>query len=426
LLEIQQLASGAVAQALAGRNLNQTLSAVWHSHPRLSSAERGAIQDLSFGTLRYYGLLEALLRKLSHKPISDEPLRVLLLVALYQLIHTRAKPYAVVDYAVRVTGSLGKPYAKSFANAVLRNFLRNGEALVAEVQQDDIARWNHPRWWITKLQHEYPHDWESILKAGDELPPMTLRVNRRRCSVEEYLHLLDAAGLAAEALQACALRLSRPVPVDRLPGFVEGIVSVQDLSAQYAARLLDVADGMRVCDACSAPGGKSAHLLETAAIDLLALDADAERLHRVAQTLARLDLPGQALHADAVQVDTWWDGRYFDRILVDAPCTGSGVVRRHPDIKWSRRPSDIGEFVGQQRALLDALWHTLRHDGKLLYVTCSVFQEENQQQLADFLSRHRDAQPLPLDQPNTINGQILPDDLHDGFFYALLAKVPSA
>jgi len=159
---------------------------------------------------------------------------------------------------------------------------------------------------------------------------------------------------------------------------------------------------------------------------LLALDADAERLHRVEQTLARLNLPGRVLHADAGQVDTWWDGRYFDRILVDAPCTGSGVVRRHPDMKWSRRPSDVGQFVDQQRALLDALWQTLGHDGKLLYVTCSVFEEENQQQVADFLSRHRDALALPLDQPNTINGQILPDDLHDGFFYALLAKVPSA
>jgi 16S rRNA (cytosine967-C5)-methyltransferase len=275
LLEVQQLATGAVAQALAGRNLNQTLSAVWHSHPRLSTADRGAIQDLSFGTLRYYGLLEALLRKLSHKPISDEPLRVLLLVALYQLIHTHAKPYAVVDYAVRVTEILGNPHAKGLVNAVLRNFLRNSEALLAEVKQNEIARWNHPRWWITKLQHQHPEHWEIILTAGNQLPPMTLRVNRRRCSTEEYLLLLDAAGLAGEVLNGWALRLSRPVPIDRLPGFVEGKVSIQDLSAQYAARLLDVGDGMRVCDACSAPGGKTAHLLETAEVDLLALDADA-------------------------------------------------------------------------------------------------------------------------------------------------------
>ena len=426
MLEVQQLATGVVAQALAGRNLNQTLSAVWHSHPRLSTADRGAIQDLSFGTLRYYGLLEALLRKVSHKPITDEPLRVLLLVALYQLIHTHAKPYAVVDYAVRVTEVLGKPHAKGLANAVLRNFLRNGEALLAEARQNEIARWNHPRWWITKLRQQYPEHWESVLTSGNELPPMTLRVNRRRCSVEGYLRLLDAAGLAGEGLEGCALRLYRPVPVDRLPGFAEGIVSVQDLSAQYAARLLDLTAGMRVCDACSAPGGKAAHLLETAEIYLLALDAGAERLRRVEQTLARLNLVGRALRADAVQVETWWDGECFDRILVDAPCTGSGVVRRHPDMKWSRRPSDIGQFVHQQRVLLDALWQTLRHDGKLLYVTCSVFQEENQEQITDFLSRHRDALLLPLDQPNTINGQILPDELHDGFFYALLAKVPGA
>jgi 16S rRNA (cytosine967-C5)-methyltransferase len=423
LLEIQKLATETVALALSGRNLNQTLSAVWRSHPHLSSAERAAIQDLSFGTLRYYGLLEALLRKLTHKPVGDEPLRVLLLVALYQLVHTRAKPYAVVDHAVRVTETFGKPQAKGLANAILRNFLRNADALTAEVQQDAIARWNHPRWWITKLQQQYPDHWQRLLNADNQLPPMTLRVNRRSCSMTDYLLLLTAAGLEGETLGESALRLSPPVPVDRLPGFRDGLVSVQDLSAQYAADLLDVSGGMRVCDACSAPGGKSAHLLESADVDLLALDADDERLDKVRGTLARLHLSAHVVHADAVRLDTWWDGRDFDRILLDVPCTGSGVVRRHPDIKWSRRSSDIGQFVVQQRALLDALWQTLRHDGKLLYVTCSVFQEENQQQVADFLSRHHDARALPLDQPNTINGQILPDDLHDGFFYALLAKV---
>jgi 16S rRNA (cytosine967-C5)-methyltransferase len=423
LLEVQKLATGAVAQALAGRNLNQILNAVWQSHPQLAPAERAAIQDLSFGTLRYYGLLETLLEKSTRKPVSDAPLRVLLLVALYQLIYTQAKPYAIVDHAVQATEALGIPQAKGLANGVLRNFLRGREALITEAQHLETARWNHPRWWIAKLQQQYPDHWQSILSADQHLPPMTLRVNVRRTSVQDYGALLGAAGLSAEILEDSAVRLSKPMSVERLPGFREGLVSVQDLSAQYAARLLDVRDGMRVCDACSAPGGKTAHLLESANICLLALDIDAQRLQKLEQTLARLQLSARVQEADAARPDTWWDGQPFDRILLDAPCSGSGVARRHPDIKWTRRSSDIPQFVAQQRALLDALWQTLAHDGKLLYATCSVFQEENQQQVADFLSCHRDAQALPLNQSNTINGQILPDDLHDGFYYALLAKV---
>ena len=261
-----------------------------------------------------------------------------------------------------------------------------------------------------------------MLAVANELPPMTLRVNLRRTTVEDYLRNLGGVEMQGRALGGTAVKLAKPVPVQKLPGFAAGLVSVQDASAQQAAPLLGLASGLRVLDACSAPGGKTGHLLESADVDLLALDSDPVRLRRVADNLIRLGLRAELNTADAGAPDTWWDGRPFDRILVDAPCTGSGVVRRHPDIKWSRRTADIDQFVAQQNRLLEALWPTLRLGGKLLYATCSVFREENHEQIATFLSRHPDAKCLPLVNRITMDGQIVPDDVHDGFFYALLAK----
>jgi 16S rRNA (cytosine967-C5)-methyltransferase len=254
---------------------------------------------------------------------------------------------------------------------------------------------------------------------------MTLRVNKRRCSVDAYLDLLRSHDIGALHLGGEAVVLSHPMPVDKVPGFADGSVSVQDASAQYAAVLLDLAPGMRVLDACSAPGGKTGHLLEVADVQVVALDSDLERLKRVADNLVRLKLTAELKAADAAAVDTWWDGEPFDRILIDAPCTGSGVTRRHPDIKWMRRPTDIAQFTDQQNRLLETLWPTLRLGGKLLYATCSVFREENNEQITAYLSRHRDACSLPLTGLQTIDGQIVPDDFHDGFFYALLAKTGS-
>ncbi|HET7160145.1 MAG TPA: 16S rRNA (cytosine(967)-C(5))-methyltransferase RsmB, partial [Burkholderiales bacterium] len=277
-----------------------------------------------------------------------------------------------------------------------------------------------------KLRMQYPDHFSQILEAGNRHPPLTVRVNRRRASAAQYLARLKDAGIDARALGGDAVMFERPVPVDQIPGFHEGQVSVQDAAAQYAATLLDAAPGMRVLDACAAPGGKSAHILEREDVELTALDHDPARLARVQSNLTRLNLSAQLICGDAATPASWWDAKPYARILADVPCSASGVVRRHPDIKWLRRPSDIEGFANQQRAILDALWQLLAADGKLVYATCSVFREENDEQIEHFLARHRDARRLRLPAPHTqaqpIAGQILPDEQHDGFFYALLQK----
>ena len=427
MLEIQQLASTTVAAVVGGRNLNAALAAQWQQHPQLTSQQRGAITDLSYGTLRFGAQLEAVLAQLLEKPLRDESLRWLLLVALYQLQHTRAAPYAIVDNAVGCAARLGEPQAAGLINAVLRNFLRRGEDLLAKAARSDTGRYSYPQWWIDRLRAQYPRHFAAMLDAGNLHPPFTLRVNRRRTTRDEYLALLAQHGIAATAVGAEAVTLARALPVERLPGFADGMVSVQDAAAQLAAPLLDARDGMRVLDACAAPGGKTTHLLEIADLDLTALDSDGTRLARVRQNLERLRLEARLVVADVNDTAEGWDGKPFERILADVPCSASGVVRRHPDIKWLRRMSDIPQFVSQQRRLLGSLWRLLASGGKLLYTTCSVFQEENSLQVAEFLARHRDARLLPLRGVIAVDGipegQLLPDNEHDGFYYALLQKV---
>jgi 16S rRNA (cytosine967-C5)-methyltransferase len=422
LYEAQRLASFALGEVLGGRNLSRTLTSIWARQPALTTQQRAAVQDLSYGTLRFYGQLNAALIHLLAKPLKDEALRCLLLVALYQLQYSKAAPYAVVDHAVQTAVRLGKARAKGLVNAVLRNFLRRREQLLQEIAVDETAVYSHPQWWIDKLKQQYPEFWQAILLANNQHPPMTLRVNCRRSTVEEYLQRLQHQGIAAERCGDVALTLAQPVPVDKLPGFAEGVVSVQDSGAQYAAAFLDLDEGMRVLDACAAPGGKAAHLLELASIDLIALDNDAARLQKVGQNLARLNLRARLQLGDAGQPAAWWDGQPFQRILADVPCSASGVVRRHPDIKWLRRPSDIEQFAEQQAVIMDALWRCLARGGKLLYVTCSLFVEENQHQIEAFLRRHQDAMRLSLPGLAAPDLQLLPDTHHDGFYYALLAK----
>jgi 16S rRNA (cytosine967-C5)-methyltransferase len=327
----------------------------------------------------------------------------------------------VVDYAVSAVRKRNGA-AGGLANAVLRNFLRKRDALLAAAADSEEGRYSYPQWWIDRLKTQYGERAEAILLAGNQHPPMTLRVNCRRTTPTAYLELLAAQGIVAKLIAPDAVLLELPMAVDKLPGFSDGLVSVQDAGAQYAARLLDMSAGMRVLDACAAPGGKSTHLLELAQLDLLALDKDEQRLQRVHENLQRLQLSASLQAGDAAQPQDWWDGQMFQRILADVPCSASGVVRRHPDIKWLRRPQDIDGFAQQQLQILDALWRLLARDGKLLYATCSVFARENQQVIAEFLRKHDDARQLSLPAPNLNEGQLLPDDQHDGFFYALLHK----
>lgn len=419
--EAQGLAAQAVGQVLAGRNLNQALDDIRRSHPRLSPQQRGALQDLSYTALRWLPRLEHILSGLLKKPLTEDQVRLLLLVALGQLEYGKSPQHAVVDNAVRAASHMRQAWAKGLVNAVLRNFLRQRPSLADKADVQLTERLCYPAWWIEKIHQQYPEGWEKILTFGNTHPPMTLRVNQRLCSQEGYLQQLSDSGITASLAGVFGLQLDRPLAVDKLPGFSEGLVSVQDLGAQLAASLLDVADGMRVLDACSAPGGKTAHLLELADVELLALDSDPKRLDKVRDTLQRLQLKAELCAADAANVPAWWDGRPFDRILADVPCSASGIVRRHPDIKWLRREADIAGFVSQQQSILSGLWSVLAKGGKLLYATCSVFHEENDRQIETFLGVTPDAKRLNLS--GLEEGQLLPCDAHDGFFYALLQKI---
>ena len=426
MVEVQRLAAAVLGGVLAGRSLDPELAAAWRRHSQLDERSRAAVQDLAYGALRFLPRLEALLEALLEKPLKDARLRALLLVALYQLAYTRAAPHAIVDHAVSACHALGLTSAKGLANAVLRNFLRRRAALGTRVLRTETGRYCHPQWWIDKLRVQYPVHYAAVLEAGNSRPPLALRVNRRRACVADYLELLARHGIKGEAHGAAAVLLEKALPAARIPGLAEGLVSVQDAAAQLAAPLLDVSEGMRVLDACAAPGGKTCHALELAELSLTALDNDAVRLERVRGNLARLGFAARVVCGDACEPASWWDGARFDRILLDAPCSASGVARRHPDIKWLRRESDIEQFTLLQKRMLDALWQTLASGGKLLYATCSVFYEENHEQVARFLERQRDATRLALpavdDDTRPPAGQLLPDGRHDGFFYALLQK----
>ena len=420
-----QLAAGKIiSQVLVnGRNLNQVLDETLNMKPAWQAAERGAIQDLSYGTLRFYGQLKAVLELLLHKRLEDERVGYLLLVALYQLQYSKATQHTVVDQAVSAARTL-QPQVGGLVNAILRNFLRQQAGLLEQVASSREAKFNYPLWWITELNAQYGILGTAVLEAGNLHPPMTLRVNRHWGSTAGDQALLAEQGMSATVIAPDALHLEKPVNVDKLPGFFSGWVSVQDAGAQYAAALLDVHQGMRVLDACAAPGGKTAHILEVAEVEMVAVDKDAKRLHRVADNLQRLELNAQLLVGDAARPRSWWDGNRFDRILADVPCSASGVVRRHPDIKWLRQREDIASFAQQQLEILRALWPLLKPDGKLLYATCSVFKQENEQLVARFLVDHNDARRLPIALPGNSQGQLLTNEQHDGFFYALLHKAP--
>ena len=427
MIATQVAAADIVTHVLEGRSLDAELRAAQAAATDWAPADRGALQDLAYGTLRFLGPVDAWLDALLTRPLRSDRLRNLLRVALYQLAHTRAAPHAIVDHAVRACESLHEPAARGLVNAVLRNFLRRRDEVAARANDTDRGRYSHPQWWIDQLRSEWPEHWASLLHHANSHPPLTLRVNERTTGVDAYLQQLTAAGIEAEALGGSAVKLHKPMSVDRVPGFGSGLVSVQDASAQYAAHALGAGPGSRVLDACAAPGGKTAHVLERAELELVALDQDDERLARVAANLRRLGLTAEVKAADAGEPVAWWDRRPFTHILADVPCTGSGVVRRHPDIKWLRRRADIEGFAKQQRRLIDALWPLLTVGGKLLYATCSVFREENGGQIEAFLERHGDAHCLPLPGPQTkveqVAGQLLPDANHDGFFYALLQKI---
>lgn len=420
-------------QVLSGRNLTLALPAALAAFPNATPQQRGAAQDLSYGTLRFYGEIDAYLSQLLEKPLTDDRIHTLLLVAVYQLLHDKADAFTVVNQAVYAVSELKRPVPKSWAkglvNAILRNFLRQKDQLDKTLPSSEVATYSYPQWWINKLKMQYPDHWQTMLQTGNAHPPMTLRVNTQKISITDYMQLLARQDIEATHIGGQAVTLTRPQPVEKIPGFTDGIVSVQDYGAQLAAYLLDLKPNLKVLDACCAPGGKTGHVLELADVALTSLDSDEARLQRVQSNLDRLALSANLVVGDASSA-SWWDGQSFDRILADVPCTASGIVRRHVDIKWLRREADIASFAAQQAKILPSLWQMLAKGGKLLYVTCSVFNEENQAQVDNFLLNNTDATQLPFELPanhpqasiTQLKGQLIPSTAHDGFYYALLQK----
>ena len=428
-------AAKALAAVLNGKaSLNSSLPT---QLDKVEDRDRGFTQDLAFGTARWQPRLSALAAKLLQKPFkaADADVEALLLVGLYQLLYTRVPAHAAIGETVGCADKLKKPWAKALLNAVLRRAQRESEALLAELEHDPVVRTAHPRWLQKSLKAFWPEQWEAICAANNAHPPMILRVNRRHHSRDAYLQLLTDAGINATpcVYSVDGIVLEAATDVRSLPGFAEGWISVQDEAAQLAADLLDLAPGQRVLDACCAPGGKTCHILEVEKdlAGVVAVDLEAKRLVRVRENLARLGLSAELIAADGRDTATWWDGKPFQRILLDAPCSATGVIRRHPDIKLTRQPDDIAALAVLQGELLDAMWPTLEVGGILLYATCSTLPTENTEVIQAFLARTSGARELDLattagiKQPH--GRQLLAQEGgHDGFYYAKLIKIAAA
>ena len=406
-----------VARVAQGRSLTAEFERLANGS---AETPRSALMDLSFGTLRRYGRVQAIVRELSRHVSDDAVLDALLWCSIQALENGRYAEHTVVHQAVGACGLLEKWNAKGYVNAVLRRYLRERGSIAARIEQNPEARYQHPAWWIAELKGAYPERWESVLAAGNLHPPMCLRINRRREDIERYQARLREAGIASRPVGGSGLLLEKPVPTARLPGFDAGDVSVQDAGAQRAAQCLDLAPGQRVLDACAAPGGKSAHILESADVELTCLDERPERVAVIERTLKRLHLSAAVRSVDCTKLEDWWDGRRYDRVLADVPCSASGVARRHPDLKWLRRPEDVKAFAERQSRILDVLWQVLTPNGKLLYATCSVFPKENEEVIEAFVERSAGARRMPL--PDGAASQWLPGAEHDGFYFALVVK----
>lgn len=428
-------AARALAAVLSGKaSLNSSLPA---QLDKVDERDRGLTQDLAFGTARWQPRLDLLAAQLLQKPFkaADADVQALLLVGLYQLFYTRIPAHAAIGETVGCADKLKKPWAKGLLNAVLRRAQREGEELLAGMERDPVVRTAHPRWLQKALKAFWPEQWETICAANNAHPPMILRVNRRHHSRDAYLALLAEAGIGASACQYSrdGIVLAEACDVRGLPGFAEGWVSVQDEAAQLSADLLELAPGQRVLDACCAPGGKTCHLLEAEAglAHMVAIDLEAKRLTRVRENLDRLQLDAELIACDARDTASWWDGKPFQRILLDAPCSATGVIRRHPDIKMTRQADDIPALATLQGELLDALWPTLEVGGMLLYATCSTLPTENTEVIKAFLARTPGARELDLAteaglrQPH--GRQLLAQEGgHDGFYYAKLIKIAAS
>jgi 16S rRNA (cytosine967-C5)-methyltransferase len=430
-VNLRLIAARVIDQVTEGFSLTDVLEKALSSLKE--ARDRAFVQAVCYGVCRFYARLDVIAGELLKKPMNakDSDVHALIMVGLFQLIEMRVATHAAVAETVNAAKALKKPWAQGLVNAVLREYLRRQEEITQKITSDEEAQYAHSAWWISAIKKAWPTQWQDILNSNNEHPPFALRVNQKHNTPEKYITRLHAAGLQATAIPETShgIILSSPVTTDHLPGFLAGDVSVQDGAAQLAAELLDLQKGLRVLDACAAPGGKLMHILEIEP-DLsavVAVEKDAERMDVIKENLARIQASAQCICADAAKTAKWWDEQAFDRILLDAPCSASGVIRRHPDIKLLRFPADIKAFAQTQLALLQALWPLLKTGGLFLYATCSIFPDENVNVIKQFLENHSDAHEEKLNVnwglPCDIGRQILPG-MHnmDGFYYARLRK----
>ncbi len=430
-----RLAAAARVVAAVNDNGESLDDALDRCETSVETGSMAAIQALAYGTVRWYPRIDFWISQLLEAGTKPRPqVRALLAVGMHQLAFSSHPPHAIVDQAVEAARELGQPRAASLINAVLRRFLREQQALNAATDKVPAARFAHPFWWVEQIRRDWPQEWSQVLEANNQPPPMWLRVNRRKTSRSAYVDALREASITAQVSEYAsdAVLLQTALPVNALPGFESGVVSVQDAGAQLAADLLEVRDGMRVLDACAAPGGKTCHLLERADLDVVAIDRSAARLAQLEQNLRRLGLSATVIEGDAADTARWWNGQPFERVLLDAPCTASGVIRRHPDVKLRRRPADIESLQREQLRLLRALWPVLATAGRLLYVTCSILRAENEEVIRLFREAEPAAMLVPISTSFGPPGkrmaagagvQILPGAAGmDGFYYACLEK----
>lgn len=421
----QLIAADCVSEVIKGHNLNHVFDRHFDHHSHITPQQKSIAIFLAYGAIRFLGENQFFIRKLINKKITNKKIEALLCVALFQLNHDQSNDFTIVNEAVEAAKFINKSWAGSFVNGVLRNFIRQKDNLKSELKNDEEAFYSYPLWWIRLIKEAYNKDWESILLNGNKHPPLTLRINVRKINLKQYEEKLKSESIEYRVLGDIALELTQPIPVEKIPGFIEGEVSVQDFGAQLAAKLLDLKDGQVCLDACSAPGGKTGHMLEIADIELVSIDQQKERLYKVKENLERLQLHAHLKCADLLAIKSWWNDKLFDRILLDTPCSASGVVRRHVDIKWLRRPRDIEMFAKQQKIMLQAMWQLLKKGGKLLYATCSIFPDENQRVIDDFIKEHSDAKEVKWSVDSKYSkyeNQLIPSENHDGFFYALFEK----
>ena len=408
-----------------GRSLADELPAL---QAKVEGKDKGLLQELCYGVLRYLPELEHETRQLIQKPLvaKQRAVHFLILVGIYQIKYTRIPDHAAVSETVAATKPLKHQHLKALVNGILRNFQR--KEIVEDENLPDAIKFNHPGWFIKKLQKAYPQDWQNVLVANQERPPMWLRVNQQHHSVKEYLSLLEQANIEIDGIDefSGAIKLMQATDVNNLPGFELGHISVQDGAAQQAALLLDCQENDNVLDCCAAPGGKTCHILELSPTikAMTAIDIEEKRLLRVKENLTRLNLEAKVIAADASKPELWWDKQHYDRILLDAPCSGTGVIRRHPDIKWLRKSTDIEALTLLQQQILKNIWSLLKPGGTLLYVTCSILPEENCEQIQQFISENPDAELITIENTQQkIGWQILPNEQSmDGFYYAKLKK----